>query len=233
MNMFPCIKIEGFTENISKFFFERMRLVKLLRLTFIIGIILMFAGCQSQGAQEPNDNNNNLDSQNPIKVKQSYDTEKEKELTGNEVSKHLVDIATQIPEVNEATAVVAGNYAVVGIDVKKDLDRSRVSSIKYAVAEALKNDRYGANAVVTADPDIVERLKNMADRIQDGEPVTGILDELAAIVGRLMPEIPKQIKNKDKSPTETNEEQLPNQKENKLDKEQKDQSKSNLGGNSQ
>jgi YhcN/YlaJ family sporulation lipoprotein len=229
MNMFDCIKIEGFTENNNKFFYERMVIVKRLRLSLYIGIImLLIAGCQNQETQQQN----NMDNQRPIKVKQSYDGEK-KQLSRDEISKHLVDLATRVPEVNEATAVVAGNYAVVGIDVKKDLDRSKVSSIKYSVAEALRHDPYGAMAVVTADPDIVERLKGMSDRIQDGEPLTGILDELAAIVGRIMPEVPAKIKDKSENPTEKNDQQLPKNKENQLDKEQKDQGSSNLGGNTQ
>ena len=40
--------------------------------------------------------------------------------------------------VNDATAVVVGKYAIVGIDVKAKLDRTRVESIKYSVAESLK-----------------------------------------------------------------------------------------------
>ena len=43
-----------------------------------------------------------------------------------------------MPGVNDATAVVVGKYAIVGIDVKAKLDRTRVESIKYSVAESLK-----------------------------------------------------------------------------------------------
>ena len=60
---------------------------------------------------------------------------------------------------NDATAVVLGPYAIVGIDVNKNLDRSEVGSIKYSVAESLKNDPYGARAVVVADPDMNARVK--------------------------------------------------------------------------
>lgn len=56
-----------------------------------------------------------------------------------------------------------------------------METIKYSVAQALKNDRYGANAVVIADPDTVSRLREMSREISEAHPVTGILDELAAI----------------------------------------------------
>ena len=51
---------------------------------------------------------------------------------------HLASLAASVPGVNDATAVVVGKYAIVGIDVKAKLDRTRVESIKYSVAESLK-----------------------------------------------------------------------------------------------
>jgi YhcN/YlaJ family sporulation lipoprotein len=201
--------------------------MKLLRLSIYIGIVvIMVAGCQNEGAET-----DELTNQNPIQVKQSYENDK-KQLTSSEVSEHLVELASRVPQVDGATAVVAGNYAVVGIDVNADLDRSKVSTIKYSVAEALRHDPYGANAVVTADPDIIERLNHMADKIQNGDPITGILDELAAIVGRIMPEIPAEIES-NQAPTEQPDEQLPKNKEQQLEKQQQKQSKQEKGAPSQ
>src|SRR5690349_15185994 len=79
--------------------------------------------------------------------------------TGQEIAEHLVEITTSVPDVNDATAIVLGNYAVVGLDVNAKLERDRVESIKYSVSEAMKDDPHGKNAVVVADPDVVERLK--------------------------------------------------------------------------
>lgn len=198
--------------------------MKRLRVFIYISLMTFFiVGCQNEGTSE-----NEITNQNPIQVKQSYDNEK-KDMSSTEISAHLVDLAKRVAQVEGATAVVAGGYAVVGIDVNDDLDRTKVSSIKYSVAEALRHDPYGAKAVVTADPDIVERLKHMADQIKKGNPVTGILDELAAIVGRIMPEVPSEIEDKGEAPTEQNKEELPNNQENKLNKEQRDQSKSEKG----
>ncbi|MGR5939399.1 YhcN/YlaJ family sporulation lipoprotein [Bacillus pacificus] len=72
---------------------------------------------------------------------------------------HLASLAASVPGVNDATAVVVGKYAIVGIDVKAKLDRTRVESIKYSVAESLKNDPDGANAVVVADVDTYEKTE--------------------------------------------------------------------------
>jgi YhcN/YlaJ family sporulation lipoprotein len=113
------------------------------------------------------------------------------------VAQRLVSLATKVDNVNDATAIVAGRWAVVGIDVDAKLDRSRVGSIKYSVAEALKADPKGAYAIVTADIDTNYRLRQMAQEMRDGKPVAGVMDELAAIVGRLMPQVPRQVQDPD------------------------------------
>lgn len=129
-----------------------------------------------------------------MNVKNSSINEVRKE-DSEEVSKHLANLAANVPNVNNATAVALGKFAVVGIDVDKDLDRSKVGSIKYSVAEALKKDPYGANAVVVADPDFLARIDEIRNDIQDGKPVQGVLNELSDIVGRLMPEVPGDLQD--------------------------------------
>ncbi|MBY8912333.1 YhcN/YlaJ family sporulation lipoprotein [Bacillus sp. YC2] len=142
-----------------------------------------------------------------------------------DIARHLVEVTEKIPGITDATAVVLGRYSVVGIDVEDNLERSKVETIKYTVAQALKNDPYGANAVVVADPDTVARLKGMGKDIKAGRPVSGILDELAAIVGRVLPEVPNNVTDNEKeSPTKSNNDQLNQRDQNKLQQEQNDQS---------
>ncbi|MBD1380941.1 YhcN/YlaJ family sporulation lipoprotein [Metabacillus arenae] len=164
----------------------------------------------------------------PIAVKDSVNDPVDRK-TGQEISKHLVELSNRIKGVNDANAVVLGPYAVVGIDVNQDLDRSKVESIKYSVAESLRHDPHGANAVVIADADTNKRLQAMGNEIQQGRPIAGILDELAAIVGRVMPEAPSDlIDNQEQQPTEQDNDQLPKGEQQKLDKEQQDQSNNYL-----
>jgi YhcN/YlaJ family sporulation lipoprotein len=117
--------------------------------------------------------------------------------TAQEVAERLAQLATRVEQVNDATAVVVGRYAVVGIDVDANLDRAKVGSIKYTVAEALKDDPMGANAIVIADADTYYRLQEMAEEIRTGRPLAGVMDELAEIVGRLMPQVPRQVEQQD------------------------------------
>ena len=156
-------------------------------LVLIISLFLLF-GCNNRD-DDVAQNQNNI-----VNVKNSTIQNVDKQ-TGQQISKHLADLATSIPKVNDATAVVLGRFALVGIDVNQDLDRSEVGSIKYSVAESLKNDPHGARAIVIADPDINARLKEIGEDIQRGEPIEGIMNELADIAGRVIPEIPADIKD--------------------------------------
>lgn len=173
----------------------------------VIGLI----GCQSNNGQNAQDNNvvdiNYTNDQNP-----------------DDIAEHLVTIASSVPDVNDATAIVVGRYAIVGIDVNKDLDRSRVGTVKYTVGEALKDDPYGAYAMVTADTDIAERMNQMQQDMQEGRPVAGVMEELAEIVNRLMPETPDTLFEENKNqPERDNDQQLNEKEENQLRKEQEKQ----------
>lgn len=151
-------------------------------------IILILTGCTFQHNVQKNEK------QNLVNVKNSYIQDVDRK-TGQEISKRLVSLASSIPNVNDATAIVLGKYTIVGIDVNSKIDRSQVGSIKYSVSESLKNDPYGAKAVVVADPDTTQRLKEIASEIKKGRPIQGIMNELADVAGRLMPEVPGDLIN--------------------------------------
>jgi YhcN/YlaJ family sporulation lipoprotein len=109
------------------------------------------------------------------------------------VADHLEKLATSIPLVQSAHCVVFGNTAVVGINVRPELDRSRVGTVKYAVAEALRKDPHGANAIVTADMDLNQRLSNIRSQVRNGRPIAGFADQMADIIGRAMPQLPRDV----------------------------------------
>ena len=124
-----------------------------------------------------------------IDVEQSS-YEQNNQYSNNEIATHLANIAADVPDVNDAVAIIAGPYAVVGIDIDEETDREQVGTIKYAVSEALKNDPYGKTAVVIADADMMQRLREMNTKMRQGHPVQGVTEELAEIVGRYMPTFP-------------------------------------------
>lgn len=181
-------------------------------------VLFLLSGCNTDKNAQ-----NNINQQN-VNVKNSNIQSVDRK-TGQEISRHLVQLAVSIPNVNDATAVVLGNYAIVGIDVNAKIDRSQVGSIKYSVAEALRKDPHGASAIVVADPDTNQRLKDISTEIQKGKPIQGIMNELAEVAGRLMPEIPGNLLNPTpKTGTEDQKNKLPADERKKLDKHQEEQS---------
>lgn len=194
--------------------------MRLIFFSLIVTIFLAGCGMFEQTAKE----NNPTNEQQLIHVKNSTTTNIDRK-DGQQIADHLVSLASRVPEVNDATAVVIGNYAIVGIDVNKDLERSEVGSIKYTVAESLKNDRYGARAIVVADTDMNERLKEIREDINNNRPIQGIMNELADITGRLMPEIPGDIiEPHSQNAPEEPKNKLNKQENKRLEKEQQDQS---------
>jgi YhcN/YlaJ family sporulation lipoprotein len=109
------------------------------------------------------------------------------------VSERLEQIATSIPQVESANCVVMGNTAVVGINLPPEMDRSKVGTIKLSVAEALKKDPYGADAIVTADLDLSARIRKIRDHIREGRPISGFAQEMAEIIGRAIPQMPRDV----------------------------------------
>src|SRR6478735_9046944 len=111
--MNTCIKIEELLET-------KYKLLLSISLCFIT-----LTGCNNNQA----DVEEGQKTDRIVQVKNSS-PERSHKRTANEISAHLVELASSVPNVNDATAIVLGKYAIVGIDVGKDIDRSEVSSIK-------------------------------------------------------------------------------------------------------
>lgn len=192
-----------------------------MRKWLIIFLLFVITGCNLNN--EGRTNEETLNNGQPMQVKNSTVQNIDRK-NGQEIAEHLVNIASRVPKVNDATAVVIGNYAFVGIDVDGNLERSEVGMIKYSVAESLKKDPYGAQAVVVADPDLTARLKEIGEDIKNGKPLQGIFNELADISGRLMPEVPGDMFEPDEDSTNHPQGQLKDGEKGSLKKEQEKQS---------
>lgn len=143
------------------------------------------AGARNDSSPSPQNNGRVTAQQNEGGKKQILDRP--------EVEAHLEELAKGIQGVENAHCVVIGNTAVVGIDVDGNLERSRVGTIKYSVAEAFRKDPYGIDAFVTADIDISNRIQEIGEDLRMGRPIAGFAEELADIMGRLVPQMPRDI----------------------------------------
>ncbi|KAB7707929.1 YhcN/YlaJ family sporulation lipoprotein [Bacillus aerolatus] len=189
-------------------------------------LIALLFGCAQKEEMGFNTEEHTVD-QTPYKKVRVNNSEpnETKRISIREASRRLAGTAREMPGVNDATAVAWGRYAFVGIDVNDNLDRSEVGSIKYTVAEGLKNQPYGADAVVIADPDLYARLKEIGQDIENGRPLQGLANELADIAGRAMPEVPGDLtEHETDKPTEKPKKQLSPTEDQQLQRQQEEQS---------
>jgi YhcN/YlaJ family sporulation lipoprotein len=155
-------------------------------LMLLLALAFSSAGCgKKQSSPAPSNNRLKAQSSNAVSQKKIENPKM--------VAAHLESLARGIKGVNGANCVVFGNYAIVGIDVDAKMERSRVGTIKYAVAEAFRKDPYGVDAIVTADIDMAERLREIRADVRHGRPLAGFTEELSDIIGRIIPQIPRNI----------------------------------------
>ncbi|KIL41728.1 sporulation protein [Gordoniibacillus kamchatkensis] len=161
------------------------------RLLAAVMMLSVFVGCSNQqgNGASPSQASN----QNNVRVQQSAPAKREI-ANPAEVQNRMEQLALSVPGVHAANCVVFGNTAVIGIDVGPNMDRSKIGTIKYSVAEALRKDPYGANAIVTADMDLGQRLRNIRDKARQGRTVTGFAEEMADIIGRIIPQMPEDLR---------------------------------------
>jgi YhcN/YlaJ family sporulation lipoprotein len=170
------------------------------KLGFIGALLLTFAGVTGacSGDQGAAPKANQADQTHQVRVQQSAPNVNEER--SQATVERLEQLAEGISEVKHANCVIFGNTAIVGIDVAGDIDRSRVGTIKYAVAEALRQDPVGINAIVTADMDLNHRLQEIRQDIKNGRAMQGMAEEMADIVGRIIPQLPRDTEQREAPP---------------------------------
>jgi len=155
----------------------------------ILSLVALTAGCGTAQREEtsPSPENNQQ-----LQLQQSMPENANGHQKGSR-TEYLEALAMSVPGVESAHCVLLGNTAIVGVNVSAGEERSRVGMIKYSVAEALRKDPEGAGALVTADIDLTARLREMGADVRAGRPVAGFTEELADIIGRIIPQLPMDV----------------------------------------
>lgn len=98
--------------------------------------------------------------------------------------------AEKVPGVRAAVVVIAGKTAMVGIDLEPGVDKARAEEIKKQVADRLRTTIRTTSprlttVSVTEDPDLVTRLRRIADGLATGQPISTFRRELDEITRRI------------------------------------------------
>lgn len=176
-------------------------------ITAAIVTAILVSGCGNGVRNEPSPSPNN----GSVRTQQNNANPGKKMIKDSAaVEAHLEQLAMNVEGVEGAHCVIIGNTAIVGIDVDGKLERSRVGILKYSVAEAFRRDPYGVDAFVTADLDISSRLAEIGQDIRQGRPIAGFAEELADMMGRIIPQVPRDIGPEDPDPNSQQQRGRPN-----------------------
>lgn len=108
--------------------------------------------------------------------------------TSHSLAKKLANTAEKIEGVRSATVVVSDSMAFVGLEINSNIQNSKTNEIKNKVINALKKeDKSLKDVSVTTDPNLITRLKKIAQGVEDGKPISGFSKELEEITRRMVP----------------------------------------------
>jgi YhcN/YlaJ family sporulation lipoprotein len=94
----------------------------------------------------------------------------------------------KLPEVNKATVVISGNTAIVGIDMKANVQGTHETQVKKKVEKTVRDTDKGIkNVSVTSDPDLYTRINNIAKGIAAGRPLSEFTKQITEILKRITP----------------------------------------------
>lgn len=100
----------------------------------------------------------------------------------------ISNVVNQIQGVENATVVVTGNTAYVGIDLSQNPRTGNERDIKREVAQVVKSAGRDINTVyVSTEVDFMDRLRNVGEGLRNGRPVDTFTTELNEMVRRITP----------------------------------------------
>ena len=92
--------------------------------------------------------------------------------TVNQEADRLADMAARVSGVDDATVVIAGGNAYVGIDLNDRVQSGTQSqTVERSVYNTVKKAATRYNVYITSDADLLGRLRNMGDGMRNGSPV--------------------------------------------------------------
>lgn len=113
----------------------------------------------------------------------------------NNAAERIANMVTEMENVERATAVVMGNMAIIGVRVEggnnqraQNRDNAAGQEMKQEIAQKVEREMPEiGEAIVTADPEITEKIENISRNVAQGRPLSESFDEIAQIVRDMAP----------------------------------------------
>nr|WP_239541405.1 YhcN/YlaJ family sporulation lipoprotein [Pullulanibacillus pueri] len=107
----------------------------------------------------------------------------------SDLSRRIASQVARLNNVNDASAFTNGNTVVIGATLDKDVQNQQ--EVEQAIRSTAKNIARDKQVRVVTDKDMVDRISNINDRLDNGTPldevrsdITGVLDDLGDAVKR-------------------------------------------------
>lgn len=103
-------------------------------------------------------------------------------------AKAIANEVAKDKNIRKASCVITGNTALIGVEFEKQYKGKVTDAIKKSVDRRVKKLEPSIKKVsVTADPDILSRIRSIASDTEKGKPLTGFADEIEEIIRRINP----------------------------------------------
>lgn len=153
--------------------------------------VLLAVGCAPQQRPAPDTDPAPQQRNRPLPDIQEGPANRVPDNDARDDTKRADNIANRIDEldgVDEATVIVSGVTAYVGIDMDKDIEGEMTDELKQKVIDTAQSaDKVLTRVYVTADADTVQRLRNYAKDIERGQPATGLIRQIEELFRRPAP----------------------------------------------
>ena len=101
----------------------------------------------------------------------------------------LASEAQKVSGVKKATVVLSGNTVIVGLEIKPNIEEKQTTAIKREVVRRIKEaDKRIRTVEVTTNPNIITRIKRIAEGIGQGRPISAFGREVEEILRRVVPQ---------------------------------------------
>lgn len=108
--------------------------------------------------------------------------------TARSQAKRIADAVAKEKNIDSASCVITGDTALIGVQFEKQYKGDLTDAIKKSVEKRVRDIEPDLdNVVVTADPDLLSRIKTIASDIENGKPLSGFTEEIEEIIRRINP----------------------------------------------
>lgn len=107
---------------------------------------------------------------------------------GNQMEEKIKNDVEKIDGVNNAVVLMNENTAYIGIDAKGNISDNKMNDLKDQVIErARKSNNEISRVYVSADVDVMDRLRGYGTQVRAGKPITGFINEIEEMFRRPLP----------------------------------------------